>query len=278
MQDKALGQTSDLQKKIRSILPRSQTLKRQQTRIYTDIDKSILSCVAPEILDMCDLDIETMAKYKALKKHDLFCHDQIAQKALRRRSVRRLVFEEEISDLSDLENRMDGQNSSSSSLSKVSGNTSFDSQASKVAFWKDINTKDSDYKNAVILNRSRESEKRVRSLRKKKAGPIKINQDKLQIIKNNLRINNQPFSNIINQNQIQYAEEKIMKMQKVHQMEMRNIKNMSVQYAIEYFKTKSQDLNKIFTQEIFEVLDQYDILRIQSNQKDSRIQNLEKLV
>lgn len=44
-------------------------------------------------------------------------------------------------------------------------------------------------------------------------------------------------------------------MQKAHNVELRKIKNLSIQYAIEYFKSKSKDLNEIFTEEIFEILD-----------------------
>jgi len=45
--------------------------------------------------------------------------------------------------------------SDESRSSQQSSNFSyFDSEASRVDFWKDINTKDSDYKNAVIVQKS----------------------------------------------------------------------------------------------------------------------------
>ncbi len=46
--------------------------------------------------------------------------------------------------------------------------------------------------------------------------------------------------------QAEESEEKISKIQKAHYIEIRNIKNLAIQYAIDYFKSKSEALNKIF--------------------------------
>ena len=37
---------------------------------------------------------------------------------------------------------------------KSSGESSYDSLASRINFWKDINTKDHNYKNAIIVSKS----------------------------------------------------------------------------------------------------------------------------
>ena len=58
-------------------------------------------------------------------------------------------------------------------------------------------------------------------------------------------------------------------------IEIRNIKNLSIQYAIEYFKQKSIDLNKIFTQEIFEILAQYEALRTRQIVKEKKMGEME---
>ena len=64
--------------------------------------------------------------------------------------MRRLVLEDEISDLSDIENEInsDFTNSSETEMSEGSND--------KVAFWKDINTKDDDYKRAIVIRKYRD--------------------------------------------------------------------------------------------------------------------------
>lgn len=73
----------------------------------------------------------------------------INKDALRRCSIRKMVLQEDIPDLSDYE-RTDSRRSQSATDSHLS---SFDSQSSKVGFWKHINTKDDEYKNAVIIKK-----------------------------------------------------------------------------------------------------------------------------
>ncbi len=131
--------------------------RQTKTRILNDIERKALSYY-PNILDAGELSFDTMAKYKALKRNDVITHDQITQNVLRRKSIRRLVLEDEISDLSDLESNLNNRGRSDTSSDNEDATTfseasSFDSQVNKVAFWKDINTKDEDYRNAVIVKK-----------------------------------------------------------------------------------------------------------------------------
>ena len=50
-------------------------------------------------------------------------------------------------------------------------------------------------------------------------------------------------------------------MNRAHDMEIRNLKVIAKQYAIEFFKTKADDLNKIFTMETLKVLSKYEGIR-----------------
>eukprot|EP00347_Sterkiella_histriomuscorum_P019503 403341380 len=267
-------------------------LNKHNTRILNDLERSIIA-FDPNILEASDLRFETMAKYKSLKKKDVLTHDQITQRVLRRRSIRRLVLEDEIEDLSDLEDNIEEEGRSQSvdditeDETQNSGNSSFDSQASKVAFWKDINTKDSDYKQAVIIKKIRNAIQYDKVNAQKKQSPnnvgvgrrrsirdMNVDRDKIQRIKNHLRINDQNYTT----SQENYTHDRITKMQKAHLVEIKNIKNLSVQYAIDYFKQKSSDLNKIFTEEIFEVLDQYDLLRRKLSQKKQKLERASEVI
>ncbi|CDW81702.1 UNKNOWN [Stylonychia lemnae] len=264
LENKALNKNQRLQG---TRLSNSQSPDRKaKTRILNELEKSLL-IYDPNILDASDLRFDTIAKYKTLRRHDLITHDQIMQK-------------DEIEDLSELEDNLDGKHDSegnendSNEETYGSSDSSFDSQASKVAFWKDINTKDSDYKNAVILKRIRDNQdKQYKGNQRRNQRDLKMDKDKIQRIKNNLRIKDNYYSN-----QENYTQDKINKIKQAHIVEIRNIKNLSVQYAIDYFKQKSEDLNKIFTEEIFEILDQYDILRQKHNQKEQRISRLNEIV
>lgn len=57
-------------------------------------------------------------------------------------------------------------------------------------------------------------------------------------------------------------------MQRAHDIELRNIKTLAKNYAIEYFKTKGQELTQIFSNETFAVLERYGELKEKVIMKD----------
>jgi hypothetical protein len=52
-------------------------------------------------------------------------------------------------------NNKDAEKSKENNSSDTESQSSFDSEASRTAFWKEINTKDDDYRNALIIKKSR---------------------------------------------------------------------------------------------------------------------------
>jgi hypothetical protein len=50
-------------------------------------------------------------------------------------------------------------------------------------------------------------------------------------------------------------------MKAAHEAEKKGIKQSSLQYAIDYFKTKSKELIQLFTNEAMKMLQQYTFLR-----------------
>ena len=119
-----------------------------------------------------DLKFNAVARYKLYKYGDWEKGDLIKDALCRKRSVRKAVLDEDISDLSKIEENFNerdvrikagemkprkerakkaiGEKSSSSSSDAMS---SFDSEASRVNFWKDINTKDDIYRQAIVITK-----------------------------------------------------------------------------------------------------------------------------
>ena len=163
----------------------------------------------------------------------------------------------------------DEKSDRSSEGSDSLSDSSFDSQASRVAFWHDINTKDEEYKNAIIIKKQATAQikrgqtmspnNKQRRRRNNKDIGATIDPTRITMLKNQYRIEDRSMGGTSAHDT--YTVDRINKIEKAHQIEIRNIRNLSITYAIEYFKTKSVDLNKIFTQEIFEILDQYGQLR-----------------
>ena len=52
-------------------------------------------------------------------------------------------------------------------------------------------------------------------------------------------------------NQKQEMQNQLLKLQRAHEIEMRNIKILAKTYAVEYFKSKGSELTTIFTNETF---------------------------
>ena len=56
-------------------------------------------------------------------------------------------------------------------------------------------------------------------------------------------------------------QNQIENMQKAHDIEIRNVKNVAKNYAIEFFKTKAEDVNKIFSAEVMRILEKFEKMR-----------------
>ena len=66
-------------------------------------------------------------------------------------------------------------------------------------------------------------------------------------------------------------ENKIERIQRAHEVELRNIKLLAKNYCIEYFKTKANELTNIFTMEAFSILEKYTETKDTLNKREYRI-------
>ena len=68
------------------------------------------------------------------------------------------------------------------------------------------------------------------------------------------------------------------RLQRAHEIEMRNIKTLAKDYAVTFFKTKAEDLSNIFTRETLIVLDRYDRNRLKLVNREQRIKALTRQI
>jgi len=71
---------------------------------------------------------------------------------------------------------------------------------------------------------------------------------------------------------------KIEKMQRAHEVELKNTRTLAKNYAVEYFKTKALQLAEIFTNETYNIVEKYEELKSQVQTKDKRITYLQSIV
>ena len=99
---------------------------------------------------------------------DIELYDQIDENNVKKRDMRRLVLSQDITELSDLEENFNERDArieagdmkprrrasiNDSSARSSDALSSFDSDASRVNFWKDINTKDEEYAEGAVFMR-----------------------------------------------------------------------------------------------------------------------------
>ena len=63
------------------------------------------------------------------------------------------------------------------------------------------------------------------------------------------------------QKDIKTLQSRVEKIKQSHELEKKNIKNIALTYAIDYFKKKTKDLIQLFTSEAIKMLMQYSSLR-----------------
>ena len=64
-------------------------------------------------------------------------------------------------------------------------------------------------------------------------------------------------------------------MQRAHEVELKNTRTLAKNYAVEYFKTKAQQLAEIFTNETYQIVEKYEELKSLVAVKDKRISQLQ---
>ena len=71
---------------------------------------------------------------------------------------------------------------------------------------------------------------------------------------------------------------KIQKMKNQFEVQKRTIKKSSLDYAVNYYKEKSDELSQLFTNETIKLLNQYIIIRNDSLKKDGYLEKAIKYV
>lgn len=89
----------------------------------------------------------------------------------------------------------------------------------------------------------------------------------------NQKLDNKKFHkvNIKTQQDLENLKRKIEKMKVSFEITKKNIKKVALDFAIDYFKSKSNELSIIYTGETMKILNQYAILRDDSMKKDKKI-------
>lgn len=204
---------------------------------------------------------------------------------------------------SDLEEYSSHSSDAHTSDEDTSSASSFDSQASRINFWRDINTKDDEYTNAIIVskndkggedagggdgnflntikNRMAQEEQKKQMLQTAglASGGFGLGEMGPPLQRQATNISKQAKHELKAQTaQIKnYAKDvktlqgKVEKMKQSHELEKKNIKNVALTYAIDYFKKKTKDLVTLFTNEGMKMLTQYSFLREQLFQRDDML-------
>ena len=145
----------------------SQVEVRAKKRL-TDLEQEAMGGDAYGPLIYDDLKFQAMAQHKLVQDGQVELYDQIDENKVKKRDMRRLVLSEDITELSDLEENFNERNArieagdmkprrrasyNESSNRSSDAVSSFDSDASRVNFWKDINTKDEEYADGAVFMR-----------------------------------------------------------------------------------------------------------------------------
>ena len=151
--------------------------------------------------------------------------------------------------------------------------SSFNSESSRVNFWRDINTKDDQYKNAVIVSGAAKEGKRASGAKRLRAGgqsaAVSECPSTSTIDPRPLRSSTaaggpgrvQVIAIKTYEDQLRAMEMKMARQSKDFAQEKRLIKKAAVSYAITYYKGKSKELTRLFTEEGLRMLEKYTHLR-----------------
>lgn len=151
--------------------------------------------------------------------------------------------------------------------------SSFNSESSRVNFWRDINTKDDQYKNAVIVSNAAKDGRRGSARKRYRNGGGGTSAG-FSECPSTSTIDPRPARNTMGgpsrvqviaiktyEDQLRAMEAKMARQAKDFAQEKRLIKKAAVSYAITYYKGKSKDLTKLFTEEGLRMLEKYTHLR-----------------
>ncbi|CDW79910.1 UNKNOWN [Stylonychia lemnae] len=260
--------------------------KSSNSKLFFDVPKSNGSLMRYNTRRN-DLKFKTMAQYKAVLNGDILTFDLIGQGLMRRPSIRALALEnssieefergleENQSDFDEEQQQYNNKNQRPASAGRNKDDDERSMIRSSREFWEEINTKDSKYKNAIIIKGYKTENNQSQNHQGNRKLLRDYDQEERNFVLEERRKRSTFVSHHTNREEFQ---SKIEKIQRAHEIELKNTKTLAKNYAVEYFKTKALELTQIFTNESYNVIEKYEELKEKMLHKDSKITQLNSVI